>query len=72
MIDETSLDRMAEALDGRLDGSAELIRLARLGLWTERYGVPALKTAHEKACTCCNSSEEVEEHCSKALAELPR
>ena len=27
----------------------------------------ALKTAHENACECCNSKDDVKEHCSKAL-----
>ena len=27
----------------------------------------ALESAHEKACHCCDSSSNVEEHCKKAL-----
>ena len=30
----------------------------------------ALETAHENACGCCNSCEEVEKHCLKAIAEF--
>lgn len=29
--------------------------------------IEALRTAKEQACGCCNSSEEVGEHCQKAI-----
>lgn len=32
----------------------------------DRYEA-ALKSAHEYACSCCDSSDSVKEHCEKAL-----
>lgn len=31
--------------------------------------IKGLETAHQKACTCCNSEEEVKEYCSSVLKE---
>lgn len=30
----------------------------------------ALKTAHENACNCCNSNEDVKVHCDEALEKM--
>ncbi|MBP9693159.1 MAG: hypothetical protein KBE16_00415 [Alphaproteobacteria bacterium] len=35
-----------------------------------KIAVEALKDAHYNACSCCNSSDEVEEHCQNAIKEI--
>lgn len=35
-----------------------------------KIAVEALKDAHLEACSCCNSSDCVKEHCEKAIKEI--
>lgn len=35
-----------------------------------KIAVEALKDAHRHACTCCDSTYAVEEHCQKAIKEI--
>lgn len=50
----------------------ELIRLARLGIWAEKYAIPTFKDGHNWACSCCDSNDTVTTHCDDALAQLPK
>jgi hypothetical protein len=74
MIDEKTLDQMAKAFavfeqSGPPTQFMELVRLARLGLWAEKHGVPALEnvTALDKAAGDCGAVPA-----SEALAQLPK
>lgn len=66
MIDENRLDEMEGHIGassvcvcvGAPSEGTELIRLARLGLWAEKHGVPAMRETHPRL--------------EEALAALPK
>ncbi len=49
-----------------------ILRLARLGIWAEKYAIPTFKDGHNWACSCCDSNDTVTTHCDEALAQLPK
>ena len=78
MIDEKKLTELHAAIScgASLDEEGdELIRLARLGLWAEKHGVPALnQIIHAPCCDCgamlcCTAYPD---WAKKALAALPK
>ena len=88
MIDEKSLDELlakglANAPLTRGDFPsirvAELVRLARLGLWAEKHAIPAMKgtpcqscdRGHAGAQCTCADGPDLLERVGKALAALP-
>ncbi len=89
MIDENRLDEMASEMRGviyfkarpmpPLEEQAELFRLARLGLWAEKHGIPQLKEIQKnrgdeacyhsyEACSC--DSNLLEKLATEALNTL--
>ena len=59
-------DRLLEMQNAAIDLAQKVTELeSKL-----KIAVEALKDAHYNACSCCNSSDEVEEHCQKAIKEI--
>lgn len=53
-------------MDMFVEQSKEILELkAKL-----RIAVDALKDAHRHACTCCDSTYAVDEHCKEALLKI--
>ena len=81
MISKEGLDSLESLIPGQIaeqgyfavgDSTArELIRLARLGLWAEKYGMPALQLV-EIACQSEDAFELMKEVTVKALDALPK
>lgn len=59
-VEEPSIETQLSNLKSKHEKVLEMLRIA------EKY----LKTAHEEACTCCDSTGYVKSHCYKALAEI--